>query len=66
MDPKDHATEDSSVTKVSSSAWLALAIISGLALVTMYGETMVLPQWELPALLRGGEGGVPRAYRREG
>jgi MFS family permease len=28
---------------VSSSAWTALAIISGLALVTMYGETMVLP-----------------------
>src|SRR5574338_316010 len=28
---------------VSSSAWLALAIISSLALVTMYGETMVLP-----------------------
>ncbi len=30
-------------TTVSSSAWLSLAIISGLALVTMYGETMVLP-----------------------
>ncbi len=29
--------------KVSSSAWLSLAIVSGLALVTMYGETMVLP-----------------------
>jgi MFS family permease len=28
---------------VSSSAWLALSIICGLALVTMYGETMVLP-----------------------
>lgn len=28
---------------VSSSAWLALVIISSLALVTMYGETMVLP-----------------------
>lgn len=28
---------------ISSSAWLALAIISSLALVTMYGETMVLP-----------------------
>jgi MFS family permease len=28
---------------VSSSAWLTLAIVSGLALVTMYGETMVLP-----------------------
>ena len=30
-------------TTVSSSAWLSLAIISSLALVTMYGETMVLP-----------------------
>lgn len=30
-------------TTVSSSAWLSLAIVSGLALVTMYGETMVLP-----------------------
>ncbi|MGB9002741.1 MAG: MFS transporter [Nitrosotalea sp.] len=30
-------------TQVSSSAWLALAIICGLALATMYGETMVLP-----------------------
>ncbi|NHI04322.1 hypothetical protein DYY67_1180 [Candidatus Nitrosotalea sp. TS] len=29
--------------KVPSSAWLALAIICGLALATMYGETMVLP-----------------------
>ncbi len=28
---------------MSSSAWLSLAIICGLALVTMYGETMVLP-----------------------
>jgi MFS family permease len=43
MDPKDHTKEDNSIAKVSSSAWLALAIISGLALVTMYGETMVLP-----------------------
>lgn len=29
--------------KVPKSAWLALAIICGLALATMYGETMVLP-----------------------
>ncbi len=29
--------------QVSSSAWISLGIISGLALVTMYGETMVLP-----------------------
>ncbi|HEU5487777.1 MAG TPA: MFS transporter, partial [Candidatus Nitrosotalea sp.] len=35
--------EKESVPTVSSSAWLALAIISSLALVTMYGETMVLP-----------------------
>ena len=34
---------DSSVIPVPSSAWLALSIICGLALVTMYGETMVLP-----------------------
>jgi len=32
-----------SVITVPSSSWLALAIICGLALVTMYGETMVLP-----------------------
>src|SRR5260370_35481611 len=32
-----------SVITVSSSAWLSLSIICGLALVTMYGETMVLP-----------------------
>ncbi|HJU13976.1 MAG TPA: MFS transporter [Candidatus Nitrosotalea sp.] len=29
--------------QVSSSAWVALGIICGLALTTMYGETMVLP-----------------------
>jgi MFS family permease len=34
---------NNSVISVSSSAWLALVIICGLALVTMYGETMVLP-----------------------
>ena len=37
------STENNSVISVSSSAWLALAIICGLALATMYGETMVLP-----------------------
>jgi len=36
-------TEKEVEPTVSSSAWLALAIISSLALVTMYGETMVLP-----------------------
>lgn len=35
--------EKEAAPTVSSSAWLALAIISSLALVTMYGETMVLP-----------------------
>src|SRR5579883_3529402 len=35
-------TDENSNT-VQKSAWLALAIISSLALVTMYGETMVLP-----------------------
>ncbi len=32
-----------SVNSVSPSAWLSLAIICGLSLVTMFGETMVLP-----------------------
>ncbi|HEV2193353.1 MAG TPA: MFS transporter [Nitrosopumilaceae archaeon] len=36
-------SENNSVISVSPSAWLALSIICGLALVTMYGETMVLP-----------------------
>ncbi|HET6458427.1 MAG TPA: hypothetical protein VFG24_06080, partial [Nitrosopumilaceae archaeon] len=35
--------ENDGMIPVSSSAWLSLAIICGLALVTMYGETMVLP-----------------------
>src|SRR5437660_12025152 len=35
--------ENDGMITVSSSAWLALGIICGLALVTMYGETMVLP-----------------------
>jgi hypothetical protein len=34
---------NNSQVTASSSAWLSLAIICGLALVTMYGETMVLP-----------------------
>src|SRR6266849_2407996 len=34
--------ENYAVTSISSSSWLSLAIICGLALVTMYGETMVL------------------------
>ncbi len=36
-------TDDKSSGIVQRSAWLALGIISCLALVTMYGETMVLP-----------------------
>jgi len=36
-------SKNNSVIPVSPSAWLALSIICGLALVTMYGETMVLP-----------------------
>src|SRR5579863_9851126 len=35
--------EKNAENKVPSSAWLSLAIICGLALATMYGETMVLP-----------------------
>ena len=41
MDDNDKA--DNHITTISSSAWTSLAIISSLALVTMYGETMVLP-----------------------
>ncbi|MGI0060281.1 MAG: MFS transporter, partial [Nitrosotalea sp.] len=41
MNEKDK--EDVQVSTISSSAWISLAIISSLALVTMYGETMVLP-----------------------
>jgi len=40
--PESSENTDSVIT-VPSSSWLALAIICGLALVTMYGETMVLP-----------------------
>ena len=29
--------------KMNRSAWTTLAVLSGLGLVTMYGETMVLP-----------------------
>lgn len=43
MNPEGNSKDDDHAPKISSSAWLALAIISGLALVTMYGETMVLP-----------------------
>jgi MFS family permease len=35
--------EKNTETQVSSHAWLSLGIICGLALATMYGETMVLP-----------------------
>jgi len=38
-----YSNDGNSPITVSSSAWIALAIISCLALVTMYGETMVLP-----------------------
>src|SRR5713226_1222419 len=43
QDRSEPSKNTDSVIAVSSSAWLALAIICGLALVTMYGETMVLP-----------------------
>lgn len=46
VDGKERASgsgEKSQPDTVSSSAWIALAIMSGLALTTMYGETMVLP-----------------------
>jgi MFS family permease len=41
MDDNDKG--DNQVNVISASAWISLAIISSLALVTMYGETMVLP-----------------------
>src|SRR6476660_4237484 len=37
------SNKNDGINTVSSSAWLSLSIICGLALVTMYGETMVLP-----------------------
>ena len=43
QDGSQPSENNNSVITVSSSAWLSLAIICGLALVTMYGETMVLP-----------------------
>src|SRR2546425_8345471 len=43
QDGSEPSKNTGSVISVSSSAWLALAIICGLALATMYGETMVLP-----------------------
>src|SRR5690348_8548548 len=36
-------SENGTMVPVLPSAWLSLGIICGLALVTMYGETMVLP-----------------------
>ena len=39
LEPRENGT----IIPVSSSAWISLAIICGLALATMYGETMVLP-----------------------
>jgi len=42
-DKENQDSKFGSQTTISSSAWIALAIVSGLALVTMYGETMVLP-----------------------
>ena len=38
-----HETNGGGAKQVPSSAWVALGIICGLALTTMYGETMVLP-----------------------
>ena len=38
-----YSNDSNSSITISSSAWITLAIISCLALVTMYGETMVLP-----------------------
>src|SRR6267378_5747219 len=43
QDDSESSENTDSVITVPSSSWLALAIICGLALVTMYGETMVLP-----------------------
>lgn len=40
---KGRSSEAGSPATISSTAWVSLAIISGLALTTMYGETMVLP-----------------------
>ncbi|MGI0070253.1 MAG: MFS transporter, partial [Nitrosopumilaceae archaeon] len=43
QDRVSESNQNNSQVRISSSAWIALAIISCLALVTMYGETMVLP-----------------------
>ena len=40
---QERASESNQSIIIPSKAWIALAIISGLALTTMYGETMVLP-----------------------
>ena len=37
------SNKNNSMNSVPRSSWLALSVICGLALVTMYGETMVLP-----------------------
>ncbi len=42
-DKEQEGAESSSSITIPSNAWKALAIISGLALATMYGETMILP-----------------------
>ena len=39
----DSKPNENQVNTVSSHAWLSLGVICGLALMTMYGETMVLP-----------------------
>jgi MFS family permease len=43
MREDSHEPGKNTGTQVSQSAWLSLGIICGLALATMYGETMVLP-----------------------
>ncbi len=40
---EDSEPNKDSLTRIPGSAWITLAIVSGLALVTMFGETMVLP-----------------------
>lgn len=40
---KQEGFSKSNSPMISSSAWIALSVISGLALITMFGETMVLP-----------------------
>src|SRR5215813_10433507 len=40
---EDPESGKDSLARIQSSAWITLAIVSCLALVTMFGETMVLP-----------------------